>query len=168
MQRGIAKARGRNYGALFFAVFGGCWLLLSGYAFGACCRRRANSVTATVLVLRAALCPSVPKGDRMNCDRALRAGITLWPSAVWALAFASSTTCGSPGAAGANADVKAACALKGEIGSPSFKLLVSERNGVFASRRSGRRRRQHFLNLRPDPQGHKSLRPSFSMSSLSP
>jgi hypothetical protein len=28
--------------------------------------------------------------------------------------------------------------------------------------------RQHFLNRRPDPQGHRSLRPSFSVSSLVP
>ena len=50
---------------------------------------------------------------------------------------------------------------------PPTRLLFSERSNFAGCRRSFRRRRQHFLNLRPDPQGHGSLRPSFSCNSFS-
>jgi hypothetical protein len=46
-------------------------------------------------------------------------------------------------------------------------LLLPKKSDLFGSHHRVQRRRQHFLNLRLDPQGQRSLRPSFSRSSLS-
>jgi hypothetical protein len=54
----------------------------------------------------------------------------------------------------------------GEVGLPRFRLLA-EKSDSGAYHQSGRRRRQHFLSLRPEPHGQRSLRPSFSTSSFS-
>src|SRR6185436_12708740 len=42
------------------------------------------------------------------------------------------------------------------------------KSDFFDYRHTSRCRRQHFLNLLPDPHGHGSFRPSFSTNSLSP
>ena len=48
-KRSATQALGRSYGALFFSCFGGCWLLLSAYAFGVL--RAVETVSISVLVL---------------------------------------------------------------------------------------------------------------------
>lgn len=47
------------------------------------------------------------------------------------------------------------------------RRLFPEKSNYGVRRHKIRRRRQQFLNLRVDPQGQGSLRPSFSNSSLS-
>jgi len=54
-------------------------------------RHRSNFVTGSVLVVWAMLCPLLFRGDRMIAFVALGAGLTLWLSAAWALAFAYRT-----------------------------------------------------------------------------
>jgi hypothetical protein len=46
--RGAAVAVGRCYGALFFSIFGGLWLLLSAYAFGRLGPIRSGWIAAAV------------------------------------------------------------------------------------------------------------------------
>jgi hypothetical protein len=48
--REAAVAVGRCYGALFFSIFGGLWLLLSAYAFGRLDRIRIGLIAAAVLL----------------------------------------------------------------------------------------------------------------------
>ena len=48
-KRSAAYAVARSYGALFFSCFGGCWLLLSAYAFGTL--RAVQTVSISVLML---------------------------------------------------------------------------------------------------------------------
>jgi hypothetical protein len=45
-----ARAVGRCYGALFFSVFGGAWLLLAAYAFGHLSKFGACLITAAVVL----------------------------------------------------------------------------------------------------------------------
>ncbi len=53
VSRSAAQAVGRCYGALFFAGFGGAWLLLSAYAFGRLNRIGAAGIGFLVLVFAA-------------------------------------------------------------------------------------------------------------------
>ncbi len=52
LKRGAA-ALGRSYGALFFSFFGGCWLLLSAYAFGVFRAVQITSIFVLVLLFMA-------------------------------------------------------------------------------------------------------------------
>ncbi|HZL67788.1 MAG TPA: hypothetical protein VFC29_10705 [Candidatus Limnocylindrales bacterium] len=48
--REAARAVGRCFGALFFSIFGGLWLLLSAYAFGRLDRLRIGLIAGAVLL----------------------------------------------------------------------------------------------------------------------
>ena len=50
----------------------------------------------------------------------------------------------------------------------SAVLLIPEKSDLCVHHRIFRRRRQHFLNFRPEPHGQRSFRPNFFNSSLSP
>jgi hypothetical protein len=56
----------------------------------------------------------------------------------------------------------------GESGCVGCRSSLIARSGPYRRRRKQPVLRQHFLKRRPLPQGHGSLRPSFSQSSLSP
>jgi hypothetical protein len=75
-----ARAVGRCYGAMFFAVFGGAWLLLAAYAFGRLIIPEACLIAAVVLLFaiaairlqrrgKAAAENAFPEAERKRNDR---------------------------------------------------------------------------------------------------
>jgi Mn2+/Fe2+ NRAMP family transporter len=75
-----ARAVGRCYGALFFSVFGGAWILLAAYAFGRLNKLGACLIAAAVVLFvvsamrlqgrgRDAGKDAFPEGERRRNDR---------------------------------------------------------------------------------------------------
>jgi len=78
VQQGAARAMGRTWGALFFSVFGGGWLLLSMFAYGVMKPPSVAAIAIGVVLLvavaiktqkRAKKVPPEPEDEARKRDR---------------------------------------------------------------------------------------------------